>query len=104
MHDADFHILIFIYFSFFGHPMAYGVPRPGIRYEPQLLSTYAAAMATLDPWPTVPGWGLNMYPSQGSRDATDPVAPQWELLLPHFYIYKESLIYKATAYLSQDSE
>ena len=24
------------FFFFFGHPMAYGVPRPGIRFEPQL--------------------------------------------------------------------
>ena len=26
----------FFFFSFFGRPTAYGVPRPGIRFEPQL--------------------------------------------------------------------
>ena len=55
-------------------PEAYGVPGPGIRSEPQ--------------WePISQGWILNplcrlgVKPmSQGSRDATDPVAPQQELL------------------------
>ena len=31
-----FIFVIFVFFLFFGHPKAYGVPRSGIRSEPQL--------------------------------------------------------------------
>lgn len=34
--DIDF--FIFYFFKLFGCPMAYGVPRPGIRSEPQSLT------------------------------------------------------------------
>ena len=41
-----------LYFFFFGHPMAYGIPWPGIT-----------TTATLDPQPAVPGQGLYLHPS-----------------------------------------
>ena len=45
---------IFFFPPFFGHPVAYGVPRPRIRSE-----TYAAAAATPT---TVLSWGWNLCP------------------------------------------
>ena len=56
---------------------AYGVPRPGIRSEPQLQPTLEAKA---DPSTHRARLGLNLCPTQGSRDAASPIAPQWELL------------------------
>ena len=63
-------------FFFLGRPMAYGVPGPGIRSQPQLRPkpqlhnagsfTHRAKLG-IEPW------------SWCSQDATDPVAPQKEL-------------------------
>ena len=59
------------FFPSFGSPTAYGVPRPGIRSEPQLRPrpdhlTHCA--------------GLEIKPmSRHCRDAIDPTAPQGEL-------------------------
>ena len=68
-------LLIGILF-FFGCPVAYEVPRPGIRYEPQLWprpQLYNAGSLTHCA-------GLGIKPaSQHSQDATDPVALQQEL-------------------------
>ena len=65
---------LFFFFFFFGRPMAYGVPRPGIRSEPQLwlLTTAWSNTGSLitqcggrGDWTCVPG----------SRDATEPWIP-----------------------------
>ena len=35
-HGDDFGFILFFFFFFFGCPKAYGVSRPGIRFEPQV--------------------------------------------------------------------
>lgn len=47
-----------------GHPAAYGVPKTGIRFEPQLRPTPAAELQQYQILnPRVPGWELNLGPS-----------------------------------------
>ena len=59
------------HFIFFGHVVACGVPRPGIRSEPQLLPTHQSLTHCAR---------LGIEPeSQCSRIAADPIAPQQEL-------------------------
>ena len=60
----DNHCLLKIFF-FFGHPMAYGVPRPGIRSELQLTA------AKLDPLTYLAGRRIEPM-SWHCRGATDP--------------------------------
>ena len=73
----------FFFFSF-GPPMANGVPRPGIRSN-QIQATaagYTAVAATLNPLTYCAQLGIKPG-SWCSRDAANPVAPQWEL--PKFF-------------------
>ena len=76
--SSHFHNLFFFFFSFFGHPMAHGAPRPGIRCEPQL-----QPKPQLRQHQTVnPLCQLGIKPaSQCSQDAADPTVLQWELLM-----------------------
>lgn len=64
-------------FFFFSCPVAYGVPRTGIRSKLHL-----QPMSHLwQYWilkPTESGWGWKLYP--GAADTTNPLVPQWELL------------------------
>ena len=64
------------YFHFFGHPLADGVPRPGIRSESQFRpmqdSLNHCAKLGIEP------------ASWRCRDATNPVVSQWEFLFPLF--------------------
>ena len=62
---------------FFGHPLAHGVPGPGIRSEPRLCPNTAAA-AIPDPLIHCAGPGIELA-SWCCRDAHDPAVPQREL-------------------------
>ena len=51
----------FFFFFFFGCPVAYGAPRPGIRWELQLCpKPQLWRHLILNP---LPGWGWNLHPS-----------------------------------------
>ena len=63
-------------FFFFGCLSAYGVPRPGIRSEPQLQPDATAAMP--DPLTHCVRTGIEPV-FLHCRDATDPLGPQQEL-------------------------
>ena len=68
-------ISFFLSFFSFGRPVAYGVPRPGIRSEPQLQPKPQLQQH----WTLNPRAGPGIKPvSQCSQEA-DPIAPQWEL-------------------------
>ena len=70
--------------SFFGHPLAYGVPRPGTEPEPQLQPMLQLPQCQILK-PTVPGRGLNLWPAAaqtlGSHCATAGT-PLWLLNVP----------------------
>ena len=51
--------IIFFFSLFFGSPVAYGVPRPGI-----MVATYTAAAATPDPLTYCVGLGIEPVPLQ----------------------------------------
>ena len=59
-------------FFFFDHPLAYGVPGPGIRSEQQL-------QPTPDPLTHCARPGIKPM-SWCCRDAVNPIAPQLELM------------------------
>ena len=63
---------------FFGCPVAYQVPRPGIRSKQTAVVTYATAAAMLDPLTHCAGPRIEPA-SWCRRGATNPAAPQWEL-------------------------
>ena len=67
----------FFFPPFFGHPKAYGVPRPGIRSQPELQPT----SQVWERWILNPlAWaGDGTCVPQGSRDAADPIGPQQKL-------------------------
>ena len=65
-----------IFFPVFGHPAAYGAPRPGIRSElPQPTLQLRQCWISLT---HCAGPGIKLV-SQHSQDTTNPVAPQLEL-------------------------
>ena len=67
-------------FFFFGHPTADGVPGPGIRPKLQLQPT----PQLWKHWILNHCAGLGIESaSQRSRDAADPIVPQWELHVGH---------------------
>lgn len=69
-------ICFYLFLTFFGCPEAYGVPRPGIRSEPQS-------------WPK-PQLQQGTEPTyQHSQEAANPSAPHWELLFPILYQNEE---------------
>ena len=71
--------LVFFFLFSFCHPTAYGVPRPGIIPELQLRPTPQCGHTRSLTHCARPG----IKPvSQGSRGATDPIAPQQELQKP----------------------
>ena len=55
-------VFIFVFISFFGHPKAHGVPRPGLRSQPQLPPVPQLQQRQILS-PTVPGQGSNLHPS-----------------------------------------
>ena len=69
-----------VFFAFFGHPMAYGIPRPGIRSELQLRAMpqlYNAGSLTRCA-------GVGIEPAfLCSRDTADSVGPQQDFVLNH---------------------
>ena len=71
---------IYIYFSFFGCPVAYGIPEPGIRSKLCNLCHRGGNTGSLT---NCTGPGIEPT-SQHCRDAADPVEPQQELL--HIFI------------------
>ena len=73
-----------MFFSFFGCPAAYVVPRPGIRSEPQLRHT----VATPDPLTHCAGSGIEPA-SWCCGDTADPMVPQQEYL--NFYLKKTKI-------------
>ena len=79
-----FLFIFFIIFFFFGRPMAYGVPGPGIRSEPQVQPMLRCSIARSLTHCAGPG----IKPaSQQSQDATDSAAPQRELLYAFYYLH-----------------
>lgn len=70
------------FFFFFGRPSAYGVPRPGIGFQPQL----QPEPQLWQRWILNPLHQTGIKPaSQSSRDATNPIVPQRELQDVSFY-------------------
>ena len=80
--NITFQVYILIFFFFFGHPMVYGVPGPGIRSEPQL-------------WPKPQVWQCQILnPLCRARDRTcTPLFPRhlWSRCAmvgtPHFLMW-----------------
>ena len=79
-------LLIFKFNFIFGRPEAYGVPGLGIRSEPHL-----------EPMSLTHCTGLGREPvSQHSRDAANPIAPQWELPIWTFFFFFVFCLHRAT--------
>ena len=76
--SACFEVCFFLFFLF-GHSIAYGVPGPGIRSEPQL-GPKLQHRWILNPLCPLCQAGVEPV-SQCSQDTANPIAPQWELLL-----------------------
>ena len=75
------------FFFFFGCPLAYGVPRPGIRSQPQLQPSPSAAMLDLLTYCVE----LGMDPvSWCCRDTPHTIVPPQELPLLSFDKYRIS--------------
>ena len=77
----DFFVWIGIDIFFFFPPppnLAYGIPMPGIRSEPQLRLMQQCGSSTHRTW-----LGIRLV-SQGSRDTANPVVPQRELWMLKF--------------------
>ena len=74
--------------------MAYEVPEPGIRSK-DLSQSY-------DLWcgnaRSCAGLGIEPA-SQCSRDATNPIVPQWELLMFHFLSSPYRILYVKVKYI-----
>ena len=74
-------VLFNFFFFFFWLPLAYGIPGPGIRSEPQLQPMPQVWQC----WALSHCAGLGMEPvSQRSRDDADPATLQLELLICAF--------------------
>lgn len=73
-----FHFISMIFFFFFGHPVAYGVSRPGIRSECSCSLCHSCHKP--DPLTHCAGWGTKLA-SWCCRDAANPIVSQLELLI-----------------------
>ena len=75
-------ILFYFYsFFFFGHPMAYGIPRQGS--DPSHGCDPSCSYGNTGSLTHCSGLGSKPLP-QCSQDTADPVVPQWGLILFYF--------------------
>ena len=95
--SIEYDQLSFFFFSFFGHPTAYGVP--GARDQ-----IWAAATVMPDPLTHYAKLGIEPA-SWHCRDAATPVVPQWELLsiINFLLLSSVSLCDETQEYLPQSS-